>query len=70
MDTTATPHEGMGIGAALGITLYGLAVVIASLAGYEEKVLPSEDALIGVAMIVAAIVGAVLGAAFEKLRLK
>ncbi|MCW2544313.1 MAG: hypothetical protein JWM40_1865 [Frankiales bacterium] len=70
MDTTATPGEGIGIGAALGITLYGLAVVIASLVGYEEKVLPSHDALIGVAMIVAAIVGGVIGAGFEKMRVR
>ena len=70
MDTTATPGEGIGIGAALGITLYGLAVVIASLAGHEEALLPSSDGLIAVAMLVAAIVGGVIGAGFEKVRVR
>lgn len=67
-ETTATPFEGVGIGAATAITLYGLAVVVASLAGHEGKVLPHEDIMIAVVMIAVAIVGAVLGAGFERSR--
>ena len=70
MDTTATPGEGIGIGAALGITLYGFAVVIASPGRPRGEGPAAEERwMIGVAMIVAAIVGGVLGAGFEKLRL-
>lgn len=68
MATTATPHEGLGIGAALGITVYGIAVLIASLADHEEAVLPSHDGLILVAMVVAGVIGAVLGMGFERFK--
>ncbi len=67
-DTTATPGEGLGFGAATGITLYGIAVVVFSLAGHEGVVLPEQRWMIAVIMIAAAVVGGVLGAGFERSR--
>lgn len=67
-DTTATPGEAVGFGAAVGITLYGLLVVVFSLADHEGKVLPEERWMIAVIMLAAAAVGAVLGAGFERSR--
>lgn len=68
MDSTASPGEAVGFGAAVGITLYGLVVVLFSLADHEGTVLPEKRWLIGVVMIAAAVVGAVLGAGFERSR--
>jgi hypothetical protein len=68
MDSTATPGEGIGFGAAVGITLYGIVVVVFSLADHEGAVLPEERWLIAVIMIAAALVGGILGAGFERAR--
>jgi hypothetical protein len=67
-DTTASPREGIGFGAAVGITLYGIVVVLFSLADHEGTVLPERRWLIAVIMIAAALVGAVLGAGFGRSR--
>ena len=59
-DALLTPGEAAFAGAALGITVYGLAVVVASLFADKELV-PSSVPLAGVVMIVSLVVGAIVG---------
>jgi hypothetical protein len=68
MTTTASPMEGTGIGAATGMTLYGLVVVVFSLLDHEDKVLPGENWQIAVVLVLATVLGALVGAGFDRAR--
>ena len=61
------PKDGGMMGAALGITVYGLAIVLVSLITNED-IVPRTPLLAVGLLIVTAIVGAVLGKAYERVR--
>jgi hypothetical protein len=66
-DGRLEPGEAVGIGAALGMTLYGFVVVAASLFAGKELV-PEELPLVAGLLIATAAVGAVLGAGLSRIR--
>jgi hypothetical protein len=64
-DTRKRSSEGLGMGGPIGITLYGMIAVFAS-ALFDEELIPADN-LQAVGLLAAAfVVGAVLGAAFDR----
>lgn len=63
----ASVKEGPGLGAAIAITLYGLAIVFLDAAA-KVSLVPSSNGLIAVVMAAVAIVGALLGGAVDRAR--
>lgn len=61
------PKDGGMMGAALGVTVYGLMIVVVSLITNED-IVPRTPLLAVAVLIGTAIVGAVLGKAYERVR--
>lgn len=66
-DGRLEPGEAIGMGAALGMTLYGFAVVVASLFAHKNLV-PHDMPLVAGILLATAAVGAVLGAGYGRFR--
>jgi len=64
-DGRLEPGEAVGMGAAVGMTLYGFAVVAASLFA-DKALVPEELPLVAGFMIATAAVGALFGAALSR----